>query len=59
MPKRSLGSVVKEAQDDARMTQRELATALGVKASQIAYIENSRPQAVDFPHQSFSRDART
>jgi transcriptional regulator with XRE-family HTH domain len=40
MIKRTLGSVVKEARDGARMTQRELASAIGVKASHIAYIEN-------------------
>jgi transcriptional regulator with XRE-family HTH domain len=40
MDKRTLGSVVKEARDGARMTQRELAAAIGVKASHIAYIEN-------------------
>ncbi len=42
MAKRTLGSVVKEARDGARMTQRELAAAIGVKASHIAYIENGR-----------------
>ena len=42
MIKRTLGSVVKEARDGARMTQRELAAAIGVKASHIAYIENGR-----------------
>jgi transcriptional regulator with XRE-family HTH domain len=40
MSKRTLGSVVKEARDGARMTQRDLAAAIGVKASHIAYIEN-------------------
>src|SRR5271166_5692056 len=40
MTKRTLGSIVKEARDGARMTQRELAAAIGVKASHIAYIEN-------------------
>jgi transcriptional regulator with XRE-family HTH domain len=40
MTKRTLGSVVKEARDEARMTQRDLAAAIGVKASHIAYIEN-------------------
>jgi len=40
MAKRTLGSVVKEARDEARMSQRELAAAIGVKASHIAYIEN-------------------
>jgi transcriptional regulator with XRE-family HTH domain len=42
MTKRTLGTVVKEARDGARMTQRDLAAAIGVKASHIAYIENSR-----------------
>ena len=42
MTKKTLGSVVKEARDGARMTQRDLAAAVGVKASHIAYIENSR-----------------
>jgi len=42
MTKRTLGSVVKEARDGARMTQRDLAAAIGVKASHIAYIENGR-----------------
>ena len=40
MAKRTLGSVVREARDQARMTQRDLAAAVGVKASHIAYIEN-------------------
>jgi transcriptional regulator with XRE-family HTH domain len=40
MTKRTLGSVVKEARDGARMTQRDLAAAIGVEASHIAYIEN-------------------
>ena len=39
MTKRTLGSVVKEARDGARMTQRDLATAVGIKASHVAYIE--------------------
>ena len=42
MPKRTLGSVVREARDEARMTQRDLAAAIGVKSSHIAYIENGR-----------------
>ena len=42
MTKRTLGPVVKEARDEARMTQRDLAAANGVKASQIAYIESGR-----------------
>jgi ribosome-binding protein aMBF1 (putative translation factor) len=41
MTKRTLGKLVKEARDGARMTQRDLAAAVGVKASHIAYIENS------------------
>jgi len=42
MTKRTLGSVVKTARDEARMTQRDLAKAVGIKASHVAYIENSR-----------------
>lgn len=40
MTKRTLGSIVKAARDDARMTQRELAATVGIKASHVAYIEN-------------------
>jgi transcriptional regulator with XRE-family HTH domain len=40
MNKRTLGPVVKEARDALRMTQRELAAIVDVKASHIAYIEN-------------------
>jgi len=42
MTKRTLGSVVKAARNEARMSQRELAAAIGVKASHIAYIEAGR-----------------
>jgi len=42
MTKRTLGAVVKEARYEARMTQRELAAAVGIRASHIAYIENGR-----------------
>jgi transcriptional regulator with XRE-family HTH domain len=42
MPKRTLGSVVKEARYGARMSQRDLATAVGIKASHVAYLENGR-----------------
>ena len=42
MIKTTLGSVVKEARDGARMSQRELAAAIGVKASHVAYLENGR-----------------
>ncbi len=42
MTKRTLGSVVKEARDGARMSQRELSSAVGIKASHVAYIENGR-----------------
>ena len=42
MTKRTLGSIVKAARDDARMTQRDLAAAVGIKASHVAYIENGR-----------------
>ena len=36
MTKRTLGAVVKQARDRARMTQRDLAAATGIKASQQA-----------------------
>jgi transcriptional regulator with XRE-family HTH domain len=42
MAKRTLGSVVKEARKEARMSQRALAATVGVKASHIAYIESGR-----------------
>jgi transcriptional regulator with XRE-family HTH domain len=42
MIKKTLGSVVKEARDGARMSQRELAEAVGIKASHIAYIEGGQ-----------------
>ena len=42
MTKRTLGSVVKEARDGARMSQRELGAAVGIKASHVAYVENGR-----------------
>ena len=42
MTKATLGSVIKDARDGARMTQRELASAIGVKASHVAYLENGR-----------------
>ena len=46
MAKRTLGSVVKAARNEARMSQRELAAAIGVKASHIAYIENGHRELV-------------
>jgi transcriptional regulator with XRE-family HTH domain len=42
MLKRTLGSVIRAARDGARMTQRELAAATGIRASYVAYIENGR-----------------
>jgi transcriptional regulator with XRE-family HTH domain len=42
MAKRTLGAIVKAARNEARMSQRELAAAIGVKASHIAYIESGR-----------------
>jgi transcriptional regulator with XRE-family HTH domain len=41
MNKKTLGPVVKEARDALRLTQRELAAIVNVKASHIAYIENN------------------
>jgi len=38
MAKRTLGAIVKEARDVAKMTQRAFAAAIGGKASHIAYI---------------------
>jgi len=46
MPKRTLGLVVRVARDDARMTQRDLAAAIGLKASHVAYIENGRRPSI-------------
>jgi transcriptional regulator with XRE-family HTH domain len=40
MRKKTLGATVKERRDALRLTQRELAAKVGVKASHIAYIEN-------------------
>jgi transcriptional regulator with XRE-family HTH domain len=40
MNKKTLGALIKEGRDALRMPQRQLAAAVGVKASHIAYIEN-------------------
>jgi transcriptional regulator with XRE-family HTH domain len=40
MTKKTLGSVIRDARDSQRLTQRVLAEMAGVKASHIAYIEN-------------------
>jgi transcriptional regulator with XRE-family HTH domain len=42
MNKKTLGPGVKEARDALRLTQREVAAIVNVKASHIAYIENNR-----------------
>lgn len=42
MIKRTLGLVVKEARVALEMTQRELARAIGVKPSHVAYIESCK-----------------
>ena len=48
MTKRTLGSVVKEARDEARMTQRDLAGGYRRQSQpRRVYLERS-PQAVDF-----------
>jgi transcriptional regulator with XRE-family HTH domain len=39
---KTLGDVIRKARTDARLTQRDLARQVGVKASHIAYIENNR-----------------
>ena len=40
MKKKTLGSVIRDAREAQRLTQRALAELAGVKASHIAYIEN-------------------
>ncbi len=42
MKKKTLGGVIKDRREYLRLTQRELATKLGVKASHVAYLENGR-----------------
>jgi transcriptional regulator with XRE-family HTH domain len=42
MKKKTLGQLIKQQRDAYDLTQRELASKLGVKASHIAYLENGR-----------------
>ena len=42
MSDQNLGPVIKDARTALRLTQRELAAEVGVKASHIAYIENNQ-----------------
>jgi transcriptional regulator with XRE-family HTH domain len=42
MKKETLGQVIKQRRETFALTQRELASKLGVKASHIAYLENGR-----------------
>jgi transcriptional regulator with XRE-family HTH domain len=42
MMKKTLGQLIKQQRDAYDLTQRELASKLGVKASHIAYLENGR-----------------
>jgi len=42
MSEQNLGPIIKEARSALRLTQRELAAEVGVKASHIAYIENDQ-----------------
>jgi transcriptional regulator with XRE-family HTH domain len=42
MNKKTLGRVVKEARDALKLTQRELAARVDVRASHVAYIESNR-----------------
>jgi len=42
MKKKTLGSVLRDRREFLRLTQRELAAKLGVKASHVAYLENDR-----------------
>src|ERR1700730_9755824 len=42
MQKKKPGNLIREARNSMRMTQRDLAARVGVKASHIAYIENGQ-----------------
>jgi transcriptional regulator with XRE-family HTH domain len=42
MKKKTLGQLIKQQRDAYDLTQRQLASKLGVKASHIAYLENGR-----------------
>jgi len=42
MTKKNLGRTIKDTRDALRLTQRDLAKAVGVKASHIAYLENGQ-----------------
>jgi transcriptional regulator with XRE-family HTH domain len=42
MKKKTPGTMIKEARNGLRLTQRDLAALVGVKASHIAYIENGQ-----------------
>jgi len=42
MKKNSLGFMLRDRREEMRLTQRQLAAKLGVKASHIAYLENGR-----------------
>jgi transcriptional regulator with XRE-family HTH domain len=42
MIKRTLASVIKDARSEARMTQRQLASAIGVETSHVGFNENGR-----------------
>ena len=46
MKKKTLGSVLKDRREFLRLTQRELAAKLGVKASHVAYLENGRQTTI-------------
>jgi transcriptional regulator with XRE-family HTH domain len=42
MTKKKPGTLIKQARNSLRLTQRDLASMVGVKASHIAYIENGQ-----------------
>ena len=42
MKKNSLGYMLRDRREEMRLTQRQLAAKLGVKASHVAYLENGR-----------------
>jgi transcriptional regulator with XRE-family HTH domain len=42
MKKKTLGQVLKRRREEVALTQRELASKLGVKPSHVAYLENDR-----------------
>jgi DNA-binding Lrp family transcriptional regulator len=59
MTKRTLSAVAKDARDGARISQRELAAAIGVKASHIAYIKRRlASKGLRFPSSRLPRSSK-